>query len=850
MLTTPTAGVELLAPAGDRDCLRAAIANGADAVYFGLDRFNARLRADNFTVADLPWVVEFCHRRGVRAYATLNILVFTAELPAVADYLRHLNAAGVDGVLVQDVGVARLARRLTPDLPLHASTQMTVTSPAGLRFARGLGCCRVVLARELALSDLRRLADEKDSGGAGSAGSPELEVFVHGALCVAYGGQCLTSEALGQRSANRGECAQACRLPYRLVVDGDERDLGDRRYLLSPHDLAAVDDLPALLAAGVTAFKIEGRLKSPEYVAAVTRVYRRALDAALAGHPARATAADRYALEMTFSRGFHTGWLHGIDHRRLVGGRFGKKRGPLAGMIGRVGRDHIELVPPPPPGPPVPLRPGDGVAFDTGGDPDHEQGGRLYAVRGNRLYFGRGKIDFTALNPGDRVWKTDDPALVGRLRTTYAGRIPPRRLTGIALTVAGKTGEPLRAIAAVRGAAAGASGGPATAESDTPLVAARTAPLTAARLREHLGRLGEAGYEVVEFADRLAGPVILPLAALNRLRRALVAELDRITRPVRRDPGLSVAEVLAATGAGRATATADEPAAGAAAACELAVLCRTDEQLAAVAAGGARTIYLEFEDLRRYRAAVEMVRALPGAPREIFLATPRIERPGEEGFYHLIAAARPDGVLARNVGAIEFFRGRGWRVRGDFSLNVANPLAAAHFVRLGLERVTVAYDLDVGELLALLEAAPPRWFEVTLHQHLPLFHMEHCVFAAFLSAGGDHTTCGRPCDRQRVALRDRVGVAHPVRADAGCRNTVYHAVPQTGAQFFARLKAAGLRHYRLELLAEDGATAGRLLAAYRALLADELAGDALWRSLRATGRLGVTGEPGATRGTF
>src|SRR5690606_30400712 len=273
----------------------------------------------------------------------------------------------------------RLARAVAPRLELHASTQMTLTSPEGLAFAAQLGLDRAVLARELSLRELRRFQ--------GSA--VPLEVFVHGALCVAYSGQCLTSESLGQRSANRGECAQACRMPYQLVVDGEDRELGDRRYLLSPQDLAAVDEIPALIGLGIRSFKIEGRLKSPEYVAAVTRVYRKAIDAALAGRPQPASAGDRYDLEMTFSRGLFSGWLHGVDHQRLVGARFGKKRGPFVGRVMRAGRDWLELD-----RVGAAVKPGDGIVVDTGGDTDREQGGRVFSVEGARLTFGRGHADF------------------------------------------------------------------------------------------------------------------------------------------------------------------------------------------------------------------------------------------------------------------------------------------------------------------------------------------------------------------------------------------------------------------------------------------------------------------------
>lgn len=281
---------EILAPAGDWECAKAAVENGADAIYFGLERFNARMRAHNFTVADLPRLMEFLHRRGVRGYVTFNVLVFADELADAESYLRAIIAAGVDAAIVQDVGICRLIRALSPDFPIHTSTQMTVTSAAGVEFAKELGANLVVLARENSLTEIAAIQAAQGRAAtplAGAEGTPRptslpLEVFVHGALCVAYSGQCLTSESLGGRSANRGECAQACRMPYELISDGAKVELGDRRYLLSPQDLAGLEVLPDLVRAGVASLKIEGRLKSPEYVANITRVYRAALDRALA----------------------------------------------------------------------------------------------------------------------------------------------------------------------------------------------------------------------------------------------------------------------------------------------------------------------------------------------------------------------------------------------------------------------------------------------------------------------------------------------------------------------------------------------------------------------------------------
>ncbi len=809
---------ELLAPAGNWDCVRAAVANGADAVYFGLPRFNARMRADNFSAEEIPEVVRFCHKHGVKAFVAFNTLVFTGELEAAAEALRLLSRAGVDALIVQDVGLIQMARRIVPDLPIHASTQMTVTSPEGVAFAASLGVTRVVLGREVSLREMQRFDTDAHTG-------MPLEVFVHGALCVAYSGQCLTSESLGQRSANRGECAQACRMPYELWVDGRKTDLGDKRYLLSPQDLAAVDHIPALITAGIISFKIEGRLKAPEYVAAVCQVYRRAIDAALEQRAETVTDAERYQLEMTFSRGLFPGWLDGVNHQGLVPARFGKKRGPFAGTILRVGRDHIEL------DPSVPLRPGDGVVFDTGGDTNSEQGGRIYELRGNRLYFQRGHIQFGRLKAGDRVWKTHDPALEKRLQQSYATASPPKKRTGLHLQVSGGAGGPLRIEARVEGSARGIR-----VCSELPLQHARTAPLGKDRLAEHLGKFGDAPYQLSSLEVALEGPVILPISELNKVRRFMLAALEEASLPVRLEMPDSWQSLL-----GEEPVLRPFPKAAV-----LELLCRDADQVAAALATGVSRLILDFEDVRRYADAVAHIRA-SAATSEIWLATPRIQKAGEQGFFRLIENARPDGVLVRNLGALTHFtaapENSRLRLAGDFSLNVANPLTAIEFLRRGLETVTVSYDLTLDQVLDLAHSLPEETrggLALTLHQHMPMFHMEHCVFAAFLSKGSSFLDCGRPCDRHRVHLRDRVGSAHPLRADAGCRNTLFNAVPQTGAQFFHPLYDAGICRYRVELLEENEAEARRLLEAYTALLEGKRPGDSLWREFHAHSQLGVT----------
>ena len=817
---------ELLAPAGNWECARAAVENGADAIYFGLNRFNARMRADNFTEADLPALMEFLHRRGVRGYVTFNTLVFADELAAAEDYLRAIIAAGVDAAIVQDVGICRLIRRLSPDFPVHASTQMTVTSAAGVEFVRELGCQLVVLARECSIREIGVIRATLE---AHQTPLP-LEVFVHGALCVAYSGQCLTSEALGGRSANRGECAQACRMPYDLIADDLPVPLGDRRYLLSPQDLAGLDAVADLARAGVTSLKIEGRLKTPEYVAGVTRVYRAAVDR-LRSQPGvpSSNAGDRYELEMGFSRGLHTGWLHGVDNQRLVHARFGKKRGVFLGTVRRVRNERVYLRAE------APIKAGDGVVFDAGQPDQPEEGGRVYTaeVLGEEtcLSFGRGGINLGRVRPGDRLWKTDDPALDKRLRQTFAGNVP-RFQRPVDMEVHGYLGTFLSLLVRDR------AGHVVQKESTVPLAAADQRPLTTELLTEQLGRLGGTPFRLEEFANHLEGAVIMPVSELNRLRREAVAELENLrARPKRWQ---TFSERNSAKVGGYVAGVAEGG--GFRTTSRLMVLVRNLAQLDATLDAGAGSVYCEFEDPKGYREAVRRFReqARPdGGERSIFVAPPRVFKTGEDWILKQVRACEADGYLVRNYDHLRFFAGQ--RCVGDFSLNVANPLTAAYFLeRYGLERLTASYDLNATQLEGLVRGMDPARLEVTIHQHMPMFHMEHCVFCAFLSEGTDYRNCGRPCDKQEVRLKDRVGLEHPLKADAGCRNTVFNARAQTGAESVERLQALGARHFRVEFVNERPEVVRRTIARYEALLRGEMTGAELWRELKLHNQLGVT----------
>lgn len=890
MTTPPPRRPEVLAPAGDEQSLRAALAAGADAVYFGLSEgFNARAKTAGVSLGELPRVVAMCHLAGARAYVTLNTLLFESELALMEGLLRGVAAAGVDAIIAQDPAVALLARALCPTLEVHASTQMTVSSPEGAEFARGLGVTRVVVPRELSVSQIERFARESDM---------PLEVFIHGALCMSWSGQCLTSEAWGGRSANRGQCAQSCRMPYALVVDGEERPLGEIQYLLSPRDLAGFRAVESLARAGVVSLKIEGRYKGPAYVQQTVSAYQRWLDAVERGEADSPEAEERLRrdltdLALTYSRGFSDGFLAGSDHQTLVEGRFPKHRGVFLGRVervegarvwaagggdGRVGSGGAALPPearagargvvrdalpllggaPDATGPalaPVEPAPGMGVVFDAGAPEGDEAGGRLFGVeraRGGWVLELASPEALRGVAPGQRVWVNHAPALARAAER--AAEAPPLGRLPISVWVTGAAGAPLvaRATHAHPSLALRLGGDPLVAvevRSEVPLRAADGEGLTESLLRDKLCAFGQSPFRLEALSVTLEGALHLPVSALKALRRALAGALEgrlRAALPHQALPGSAVARVEAGLPPLEALAREaerssprHEPL--------LVPLCRTPEQLEAVIAAGFGEVELDWMEFVGLRQAVERARAFG---LRVVIATVRVQKPGEEGYDRRVASLAPDGVLVRHWGALTHFarlaRARAEEgaaaptLHGDFSLNLTNSLSARHALSCGLSTFTASHDLDAAQLDALLRAVPPRRAAVTVHHHIPTFHTEHCVYAHLLSEGRDFRTCGRPCEAHRVALRDHKGLEHPVLVDVECRNTVFNASAQTAASLSASLLARGVGRLRVEFVWETRAQATRVLEGYQGLLSGALSAPQALRHIGAHEQFGLT----------
>lgn len=828
---------EVMSPVGGEAQLRAAVEAGADAVFFGVNApvgdgrgFHARAKV-GFAAEALPDIMRVLHERGVMGFVTFNVLMFDRELRQAERQLMHLAQSGVDALIVQDLGVARLAHEICPDLPIHGSTQMSITSAEGAELARRFGAGRVVLGRELSLLDIERIAKSTDM---------ELETFVHGALCVSYSGQCFSSEAWGGRSANRGQCAQACRLPYELLVDGEYRDLGDARYLLSPGDLYALHQVPELVRIGVNCLKIEGRYKDAEFVALTTAAYRKAVDEAWAGLPLSVTPQQEQDLEQVYSRGLGPHFMAGTNHQTVVRGRAPRHRGVRVGTVRGITERGVlvELS--------QPVKPGDGLVFDPANwrtPQGREEGGFLYGLWRNgqqltddqlsaishqssasyELRFGRGAVDGSRVRVGDPVWRTHDPELVSRVKPLLDANDPVYTRPVSAQFVGHVGAAPQLTLTDEQGRSA-------TATLSDPLQPARNRALDETGLREQLGKMGGTPYHLAALTADLQGEGFLPVSALNALRREAAEKLTALRgqTPQRQvTPRLDAELQSVPVPAHRAPHPA-----------HLHVLVRTPEQLDAALERRPDSITLDYLELYGLKPSVERVKAAGIAVR---VASPRILKPTEQNLQKFLLSLNA-ALLVRSGGLLEGLQEAqgGPELTGDFSLNAANVLTSRALLGLGLTRLTPTHDLNAQQITELAGLVGPEHLEVIAYQHLPVFHMEHCVFCRFLSTGTDYTNCGHPCESHRVALRDERGVQHPVMADVGCRNTVFEGRPQVAGAHLQSWLDAGLRDFRLEFVHESPAQVSEVIQLHRAFLTAQVTVTELEQRLQAISEQGTT----------
>ncbi len=837
---------ELLLPVGTREMLEAAVANGADAVYFGVPHWNARGRTEDFSLEDVGEMIRYARVRGVRTFLAMNVLVFERELRELPEFLAKVISLEPDAFIIQDIGLARLIRAIAPTQEIHASTQMTLASAESVNLAAKLGFNRAVLARELSLKEIARIKE---------ATPLELEVFIHGALCVSYSGQCLTSENFGGRSANRGQCAQSCRLPYRIFVDGKEYRDTDAQYLFSPHDLCALTRLDELEEIGVNSLKVEGRLKSPEYVAAVARAYRKALDRT------PLEVSDREPLEVLFSRGLRTGWLDGDNHQELVDGTFSNHHGMFLGTVVRVERGCvvveldecleipalIRLCSPQVAGMTkqdkgcaddiiagMMPRPGDGILFE---EPRFAQsaGARLYAsqvvhehkgkpsTRGCgpqllKMEFGR-DFDTRQVARGMKVYRNDSPALEKELRKTFTDREQAKRIP-VKMLLEGCIGTPLSLTVQDY------SGHSVTAQGDTPIEEARNNGAGAGkndalidgkkgagkndagksnagnRLRDlaqkELSALGSTAYRLDNLSVSVAPNAFIAGKMLRTLRQKAIELLDNARCEWKElNPSANAGRTLlnSVKFGTKVASTAARPV--------ISVLVRSPEQISALEGLDIDNVVMDFDWGVKYDEPLEQIRELGFRAG---MATLRIHKPGESHYLKNILRLCPDFALVRNLGALSILKESGIPLAGDYSLNAANCLSYDWLLSQGLQTLHPSWDLNSTQLFDLLGDIDGSRMELTLHQYMPAFHSEYCAFARALTTGRRFPECGKICTLHKVEILDHKGERHFLQSDAECRNTLFVGKPQSALKLLPDLRAAGVNHFRLEMLQEDAAT--------------------------------------------
>ncbi len=770
---------ELLLPVGNLKMCHAAIHNGADAIYVGMPEFNARGRSADHSILELKEIIELCHLYGVKVNLAFNVLIFEDEVSEVVKLLKVVLPLNPDAIIVQDLGLLKIIRTLSPTQNIHASTQMTVTNFEAMELLSDLKIKRFVLGREVSLSEMKLIREKTDR---------ELEVFVHGALCVAYSGQCFTSESIGGRSANRGQCAQSCRFEYELLVDGKVKNLIDQNYLVSPQDLCGVAEIPQLLNLKINSLKVEGRLKTPEYVAATGSEYRKAIDLYFKNKVPTEKEMNEAKKKMglTFSRGFFSGWLNGVDHQQLVDGTYSSHRGVLIGEVLQVSKNFVVI------NTKENLKNGEGLLLaSVGAKVKTEVGGKIIEVfklnEGIKVVFHK-NVELVKVKKGFKVYLNSDPDLEKELIKTFEDKNLKKKIP-LKIVVSSESGK-------LKVEASDLDGNTSCYIADVDLELATNKASTQSEIKEELGALSATVYKLSKFEFNLNdGIYFIHQKLLKEIRRYFVSELNtlRIRRPEVQLNNL----VLQRSEIKKVPSP------------KLNVTLRSFKQVEYFLSFVFKVrdvigvVILDFEFGVDYRPSVILLKE---NNIKVGIATTRILKPKEYYNLKIIDLANPDAILVRNLGALHYFNENfpnKYELLGDFSLNASNSYTYDYLLTKNLKSICASYDINFDRLEKLIKQSDPSKIEVTIHQYMPSFHMEHCVFAAFLSKGHSFRDCGKPCEKHEVELKDQFGNFHFIKADQECRNTMFNAIPQSAARKIKSLRNLGVSFYRFEALNEN-----------------------------------------------
>ncbi|HBV98796.1 MAG: peptidase U32 [Peptococcaceae bacterium BICA1-7] len=807
---------ELLAPAGGWEALVAAVENGADAVYLGGRLFNARQSADNFDDKDLSRAVEYAHLRGARIYVTVNTLIADTEMEEALEFLFTLQSLGADAAILQDMGLASLARRAVPDLPLHASTQMTAHNSPGVLELTGAGFDRVVLAREMSLEEIKEI--KKKTGA-------DLEVFIHGALCISYSGQCLLSSMIGGRSGNRGRCAQPCRMQYSLVNGSGRAAAGQDQpgeYLLSPRDLNMSAHLPQLVRAGISSFKIEGRMKRPEYVATVVRVYRNLIDRALSGEPYLMDRQQEEDLAQIFNRDFTTGYFFGNQGKDMMSHKRPNNRGVRLGRVKGYDRNtglvEVTLE--------RPLKTGDGLEVWV------TEGGRVGFTVDN-IFLGGERADSAVqgdsvglkipgrVRPGDRVFKTHDADLMEQARETYTSPRGARRKVNLEFTVEGGPGEPLVITAT------DPEGRTASAATGTSGQEAERRPLDREYLKEMLGRLGNTPFTVSHLTCDIKGRVIYPASEINQARRQVTSLLEKMIlkdRGRQRQGGESFRSGLGLLLKGENRNKAvyrGTPL--------LSVSVGDLPSLRAAVEAGADIVYLGPAGFQSKppvgrEALLEASAVCREEGKSLVLSTPRIIKDSEmDNILQLLAEVPADGAQAGNPGILRELAKRlpDLPLFTDFGFNAYNMHTVNYLLGRGALRVTLSPELTMAQVKRLAGLYP---VEVFVQGALELMVSDHCLTGTVLSGGSPGSACPGECRKGGYSLKDRTGAQFPVETDRYCRMHLFNSRDLCLVEDLPELAGAGVGCVRIEARRENHRYVSQVTGIYRKVLDRQASG--------------------------
>lgn len=809
--------MELLAPVGSSEALRAAVQNGADAVYFGGKLFNARQFADNFSIDEIKEKVRYAHLRGVLVYVTVNTLLANAELPALADFVYELYHSQVDALILQDLGAVELIRTVFPEMELHASTQMTIHNSPGVRFLQERGFARAILAREVSLANITRIGEKV---------TLPLEVFAHGALCVCYSGQCLMSSMIGGRSGNRGRCAQPCRLAYTLV-DADGKEIkAEGEHLLSPRDLKMIENLPLLAQAKVSSIKIEGRMKRPEYVATVIRNYRQYVDVLYADQAKfKVTAEAEKELAQIFNREFTTGYFMEKPGPHLMSYQRPNNRGIKLGRVVRFDPRtdsvtvHLE----------EPLAVGDGyVIWVTRGG---RLAGEIKSLKKGNTSVSRaeeGEVTFPVQGGrpsiGDRVFKTLDYALMEKATSTYVSvRNEKKEPLDFNLIVA--EGQPVVVEARDR------QGNFAQVKGQFIVEKAQKHALTPDDIGQQIQRLGDTVFCLGELTLQLTPGLMVPLSELNTLRRAVVGKIGELRLAKYAKPAVSCQEYQARKNKvyQLRQGSQENAAVQANARSQLAVQVGDLGSLEAALEAGADLIYFGGDKLRRKKGIepsdfpLVMEKCHARGTRAV-LVIPRIMHEDEVERVTVYCTqgkeAGVDGFLVGNPGSLQLARELGLNgIRGDYSLNVFNNLTVQHLRKSGVEGIMLSPELTLQQLQEFrsgdTQNAPSPSLECFVHGALPLMITEHCAIGNILGKGHRERGCPFPCREQAYGLKDRLNLVFPLESDENCRMLIFNAKVLNMLEHLPELVKAGMTFLRIEARREEPYWVKKVVQVYR-----------------------------------